>query len=189
MLLGLSGAGKTYFFTLLLHNKQKITYTSIKENKGIYIANNKQILDIIDIPGFEAITYPLIDKYKSSALGVIFFIDSSQFSKNYRDVANYLYNIIHDKVIYTNQIPFLIICHKQDSPLAKNSTAIRTTLETEFEILKRTNQGNLSHPRALFYKHTDIFSFDKIKNKIEFVELNNDPVLDNLKAINWLNNL
>lgn len=94
----------------------------------LYLQN---VLRVIDIPGHERLRYKYFDEYKSTARAVAYVIDSVTIQKDIRDVAEFLYNVLTDPVILSNSIPIIIVCNKQDLPLAKGCNAIKTILEKE----------------------------------------------------------
>lgn len=51
--------------------------------------------------------------------------------KEVKDVAEFLYFILTDTVVYSNGPKILILCNKQDETLAKGSSVIRSLLEKE----------------------------------------------------------
>ncbi|KAL0268720.1 UNVERIFIED_CONTAM: hypothetical protein PYX00_010547 [Menopon gallinae] len=142
LLLGLSDSGKTLIFAQLLHGKFVHTHTSVKENIGDYITKNS-LFKIVDIPGHERLRGRFFDTFKSSAKGLVFVIDSGRIQKDVKDVAEYLYNCLSDSVIKRNLPSLLILCNKQDEPLAKGSAVIKTMLEKEINILRTTKTSQL----------------------------------------------
>lgn len=89
------------------------------------------MLQIIDIPGHERLRYKYFDQYKNTTKIVAYVIDSITIQKEIRDVAEFLYNILTDPVILKNSTRIIIICNKQDLPLAKRCNAIKSILERE----------------------------------------------------------
>lgn len=47
----------------------------------------------------------------------------------------YLYTVLSDPTIQSNSPPLLILCNKQDQPLAKGSQVIKSLLEKELWVL------------------------------------------------------
>lgn len=86
---------------------------------------------IIDIPGYERLRGKFVDQYKSSARCVLYVVDSLTIQKDIRDVAEFLYNILSDHAIANNISALLIVCNKQDIPLAKSTAVIKSLLEKE----------------------------------------------------------
>nr|CAG4650435.1 EOG090X0C7N [Sida crystallina] len=147
-LIGLCDSGKTQLFTQLIYKKAIETFTSIQENTGQLFLDQKKPLQIIDIPGHERVRQKFFDTYKSSARGVIYVIDSLNFTKDIRDVAEYLYTVLLDPVINSNRPPVLILCNKQDHALAKGMQVIKTQLEKEMNVLRNTKSNQLESATA-----------------------------------------
>lgn len=84
--MGLSEAGKSAIFMQVLHDKFPDTFTSITENVDNY---SKGTLSgrIIDIPGHYRVRDKSFEKYKRTAKGIAFVIDSVTVQKEIRDVA------------------------------------------------------------------------------------------------------
>nr|CAD7572077.1 unnamed protein product [Timema californicum] len=142
LLVGLCDSGKTLLFTRLLHDKFVLTHTSIKENVGDYVVNNRS-LRVIDIPGHERQRSKFLDQYKPVARAIIFVVDSVSIQKEIRDVAEYLYTLLSDPVFSSNCPPFLILCNKQDVTMAKGIPVIKTLLEKEMNLLRKTKTSQL----------------------------------------------
>ncbi|XP_072048183.1 signal recognition particle receptor subunit beta-like [Amphiura filiformis] len=143
LLVGLCDSGKTLLFSRLVHGKYVSSYTSIKENSGIYdvIGSRNKIAEVVDIPGNDRQRAQFWERYKSQARGVIFIIDSTTFQKEIKEVAEYLYTLLSDKTVNTQ---FLIACNKQDITMAKSSKVIHQQLEKEMNTLRVTRAAALS---------------------------------------------
>lgn len=61
----------------------------------------------------------------------MYIIDCVTIQKDIRDAAEYLYNILSDPIILKSVSSMLIVCNKQDIPLAKSTTAVRCMFEKE----------------------------------------------------------
>jgi len=145
LLMGPCDAGKSLLFLRLVHKQFAMTCTSMKENKGHFIAKIKdKILTVLDIPGHERLRTQFLDEYGSSALGIVFVVDSSTISRlTVRDVADFLYTILSDPVVFKNKPRVLVACNKQDHDMAKRQTAVKSMLETEINTLRKTRSGRL----------------------------------------------
>nr|CAG4638696.1 EOG090X0C7N [Cyclestheria hislopi] len=143
LVVGLCDSGKTLLFSQLVYKKPRESFTSMQENTGDMAIQNKGSLKIIDIPGHERVRQRYLDTYKASARAVIFVIDSLTFSKDIRDVAEYLYTILTDPVISGNCPPFLIACNKQDYDLVKGQQVMKSQLEKEINVLRTTRLNQL----------------------------------------------
>jgi len=145
LLTGPCDGGKSLMFLRLVHKQFAMTCTSIKDNKGHFIAKIKdKILTMVDIPGNERLRAQYLDEYGGSALGIVFVIDSSTISrKTVADVAEFLYTILTDPIIFKNRPRVLIACNKQDHDMAKLRNAVKSMLETEINTLRKTRSGAL----------------------------------------------
>lgn len=179
LLLGLCESGKTTLFSRLLYDKVFPTQTSIKENTGIYgvPSEKKQSLNIVDVPGHERLRYKFFEQFKSSARAIIFVIDSLTYQKDMKNVAEFMYNILTDVTLAQNSLPFLIACNKDDYPLAKGPTVIRSALEKELNHVRTTRSASLSttdgHGNALSFlgKPNRDFTFSDAKPvRVEFAK-------------------
>ncbi|XP_034950989.1 signal recognition particle receptor subunit beta [Chelonus insularis] len=173
LLTGLSDAGKTLLYARLIHSKFVETYLSSKENVGD-ITIKDQNLQIIDIPGHERLRNKFFDKYKSSARGLIFVIDSVTVQKDIRDVAEYLYTLLSDSSI-ESKLPILILCNKQDQTMAKTSKAIKAMLEKEINLVRVTKLKQLvdtdaSVETTYLGAGEKNFEFSHLNNQVDFAE-------------------
>ncbi|PIK40351.1 Signal recognition particle receptor subunit beta, partial [Apostichopus japonicus] len=132
LLTGVSDAGKTALFTKLIFGKEAVTYTSIKENSGLYFVKAKgKDVPLVDIPGNERQRLQLWEKFKEETRGLIFVVDSSRFQKEVKEVAEFLYILLTDPVVHRSKLRLLVVCNKQDVALAKSAKVIQTQLEKE----------------------------------------------------------
>jgi len=145
LLMGPCDAGKSLIFLRLVHKQLALTCTSVRDNKGHFIAKIKdKILTMVDIPGHERLRTQYLDEHGPSALGVVFVVDSSTISrKTVADVAEFLYTVLTDPVVFKNKPRVLIACNKQDHDMAKRHTAVKSMLETEMNTLRKTRSGAL----------------------------------------------
>lgn len=155
-------------------------------------------MKIVDIPGHERLRYKFFDKFKGSAKGVIYVIDSVTLQKDIRDAAEFLYNILSDSVMQKN-IPVLILCNKQDQTMAKGCTVVKTLLEKEMNLLRLTKTNQLEATDAtsinvFLGRQGKDFEFSHLDTTVEFGEssaYNKDPeTAAELEALNvWLNKI
>uniref|UniRef100_L7LZV8 ADP-ribosylation factor-related protein 1 n=1 Tax=Rhipicephalus pulchellus TaxID=72859 RepID=L7LZV8_RHIPC len=138
LIVGLSDAGKTLLFSQLVALKKVGTYTSIKENKASYEIPKKGSLNLIDLPGNDRMRARFLDQFKGLARAVLFVVDSVNFPREVRDVAEFLYNLLCDPVISQHCPPIMIVCNKQDEAMAKSSKVIQSQLEKEMNVLRTT---------------------------------------------------
>lgn len=140
LLTGVCDSGKTLLFSQLVINKGRETFTSISENIGWYQCGRGSV-KVLDLPGHERLRSKFFDKYKSQAKGIVYVVDSATLQKDVRDVADYLYTILADNA--TSSSAILILCNKQDEPLAKGSAVIKALLEKELNVIRSTRASKL----------------------------------------------
>lgn len=191
-LVGLCESGKTLIFNQLIFGKAVETFTSMKENISSIEITNKGPLKIVDIPGHERVRQQFFDSQKSSARGLVFVIDSNNFMKDIRDVAQYLYNILTDSVVSSNRPAVLVLCNKQDLTLAKGHKVIQAQLEKEINVLRTTQVNQLEavsgEEKSNVYlgREGKDFEFEDLKTmNIEFCDSSaQENDIDDLKK--WL---
>lgn len=196
LIFGLSDAGKTLLYCRLVVSKRMHTYTSLKENTACIDLKNKKSLRLIDLPGNDRLRMKLLDDFKHLARGVIFVIDSLNFSREIRDVAELLYTILSDNIINQNRVPFLIVCNKQDEAMAKGSKVIQNQLEKEINTLRITRSASLDLTSEVANNNTFLgkkgkdFEFSDLKPIcVEFMESSawSEEESSNISNIsNWL---
>lgn len=135
LLTGCTNSGKTVLFTYLIYDKIVETYTSMKENVGLYKSIQCSI-ELIDIPGHDRLRQNLIDQYKSDVRGIIFMVDSKSIQIEVRNVAELLYTLLTDPIFRSNCVEILVVCNKQDLPESKGPAVIQLLLEKELNILR-----------------------------------------------------
>eukprot|EP00794_Sanderia_malayensis_P015444 gene15444-17023_t len=182
----------------LLEKRKSMTHTSIRENKGQYLLSKENAgkrLVVIDLPGHERIRGQYIKKYEENTRGILFLVDSATFPKQARDIAEFLYDIFASKVWRKTKPPILVVCNKQDLPVAKSCNVIKTQLEKELNNLRKTRAAALkgtddsnSPENVDIGKKGKDFSFNNLHSKIEFIECQlKDGDASNLADIeNWL---
>uniref|UniRef100_A0A915E254 Signal recognition particle receptor subunit beta n=1 Tax=Ditylenchus dipsaci TaxID=166011 RepID=A0A915E254_9BILA len=115
LLVGLNGSGKTRIFTKLINSKiEWSTYTSMMEN--LYLGFSDANLRLVDYPGAESLRKGLCDKWlnkdRKNIRGIIFVVDSSNYVKKSKDVAEFLYEVLFES---NKSLPVLVACNKQDA--------------------------------------------------------------------------
>ncbi len=188
-------AGKSLFFTQLVHRTTAETFTSMQENVGILDLpeSGKKPVNVLDIPGHERIRYTFLDKHKNSAMAIVFLLDASTITKGIRDATEYLFRVLSDPEIHGNRVPVMIVCNKQDLTLAKGCSVIERELAKEVGLLRDTHAaGNLQGTDGSQMDHVFLgkegkdFSFSDLRAKVDFCEasaLNGDN-LDKVKS--WI---
>ncbi|RDD40506.1 Signal recognition particle receptor subunit beta [Trichoplax sp. H2] len=143
--IGLSNGGKTLIFHRLTSSDYVDTYTSIKENTGIFKDKNEgaRYLHLIDIPGNDKLRFNYIRNQVSSLKGIVFVVDSLNIQRELRDVSSLLYDILANKVVIKNKVPVLIACNKQDGTTAKSQKVVIKLLEQEMDKLRITRTAAL----------------------------------------------
>lgn len=173
LLTGLCDSGKTFVFSQLLYAKARETYTSISENIGEYHCG-KGTVRVIDIPGNERLRAKFFGKYKNSAKGIVYVVDSVTLQKDIKDAADYLYTLLSDNII--SKCPVLILCNKQDETMAKGSAVIKNLLEKEFNLIRTTRTNQLqsvddSDSNNVFLgKHGKDFEFSHLAQNVQILE-------------------
>lgn len=146
ILVGLTDSGKTLLFSRLSSGKYVMTHTSIKENRGQHKVKGNQsgkILDLIDLPGHEKLRIRFLEQYKDQARGILFVVDSVNFPREQRDVAEVMYDILSDKRFSKSAVSILVVCNKQDLTTAKSQSVIKSQLEKEINTLRVTRAAAL----------------------------------------------
>lgn len=154
------------------------TVTSIKTNESQIKLGRKQ-LNLVDIPGFLRLREKCLEDNKKGCLAIVYVLDSSSFSADARQAADYLYTLISDPYVNSHSIPILIACNKQDLPLAKTLSVIKKQLEKELGILRKAKLGDFSlssddrkiRELIQIFGNPDQseFSFKQLRNRIEFI--------------------
>ncbi|KAL1459889.1 hypothetical protein WDU94_011839 [Cyamophila willieti] len=175
LLSGLSLSGKTLLFARLVYSKYFESCTSLKENVGSFTHDKKNI-KIVDLPGEDRLRGKYFDKYKGSAKGIVYVLDSATVQKSLRDVAESLYVILVDGQVQSSRVKILVCCNKQDQTLAKSSTVVKTLLQKELNLVRRTKSNQLDDTEdvsasRLFLGDPDKdFEFSDLYNQVSFCD-------------------
>jgi len=181
LIAGPCDAGKTLMFSQLLHAKPVETFASMQENSGVYEDHNtNKILTVVDLPGHDRLRYAALDKYKDSALAVLYVIDASTIKQQIRDAAEFLFRILSDPVLNRNRTPVLVACNKQDVSLsAKGAAVIEREVTKEIGLLRETHARLLdgtNDAATAALDHVFLgtegkdFEFSDLKAKVQFCE-------------------
>jgi len=174
---GICDSGKTSLYLRLRNDKIMNTHTSISENEGRFPLaqeDEEKIFHVIDFPGHYKLRYKYQD-FTPITKGVIFVIDSATFTKNERDVSEYLYEILANKHIQENEVSVLIVCNKQDYLIALPKERIKSALENEINNLRSTRAAGVEQQDEdnvddfLGYEN-EAFKFEHLPNPISFIE-------------------
>ncbi|KAI8795415.1 signal recognition particle receptor subunit beta [Biomphalaria glabrata] len=200
LLLGICEAGKTLIYLQLLYKDFMTTYTSIDVNSGEFSLNEtKKKVRIIDLPGNDRLRGQFLEEYKGTARGIVFVINSATLQREIKEVAEFLYTILSDRVISSNSPPVLILCNKQDLTSSKSAALIRSQLEKEMTTLRITRSaalkgvGDTANNNAFLGKRDKDFDFSDLKPiKVEFAECsaqgkNKEDLPDLQQLYAWLN--
>ncbi|XP_003739457.1 signal recognition particle receptor subunit beta [Galendromus occidentalis] len=191
LICGISNAGKTVLYAHLCSGKTVQTYVSIKENQGQFEhPSSGKVVKLVDIPGNERQRMNVFDNFKSSARALIFVVDSISFMSELKDVAEYAYYVLSDPD--TSRLPVLIACNKQDDSMAKSITVIKSNLEKELNLLRKTQSSKLVTTegaqlgRVLGSARKD-FEFADLSQTVDFVEFSSTA--DRTPVLDWLSKL
>lgn len=175
VLAGLSDAGKTRIFCELVGAHAAESYASMKENVMDMLTIGSKVWKLVDVPGADRIRTFILDKFLPETRGLIFVIDSVRFTREAKDVAEFLYDILSNPV--SKNLPILVACNKQDQGFAKSAKLIRSNLEKEFGLLTHSRIAALettdgsSAKRIVGKGDSGNFSFDELpKKNVDFIE-------------------
>ncbi|CEF63601.1 Signal recognition particle receptor subunit beta [Strongyloides ratti] len=204
LIVGLSDSGKTQIFSKLISVDKKIqSYTSIQENifDGKIPSSSKEI-SLVDFPGTLRLRSRLFARWLTSDLntirGIIFVVDSSTFTKQARDIAELLYDIL---VKTKSSVDIFVACNKQDILLSKNKSVIEKTLEKDLGLINKSRAASLdmtdgTKKSELLTETGENFKWEDLPRlKINFNETianiddNSDKKIDVTLLIQWINDL
>ncbi|ODM94975.1 Signal recognition particle receptor subunit beta [Orchesella cincta] len=121
------------------------TVTSVTPNEGEYIPlNGKAALSIKDLPGHERVRIKFWDESKAGSRGIVCVVDASGGNKAIRESAEIIYTVLTDPAVTSVRPNILIFANKQDAPLAKAITVVKTQLERELTTLRMTKSAGLT---------------------------------------------
>ncbi|KAJ2703696.1 hypothetical protein H4218_000162 [Coemansia sp. IMI 209128] len=148
VIVGPMGAGKTALWTRLRFPDsatQPETQTSMSVNSAeAHINESKAYL--VDIPGHQKYRLDR-DSYLPMARGIIFVVDSARVTETVRTTAELIYDVLANKKVQTNETPMLLLCNKQDDPMALSNTRVKALLEDEIDKLRASRQAGLDSLR------------------------------------------
>lgn len=212
LLVGIPGSGKTHLFAQLVSGETKETVTSLRENEAMYntsadTSGKTKQLSLVDIPGSSSIREQIFDNYKYQIIGMIYIIDGSTISRNIKDVAAYLYQLLIDDVISKFHPHILIACNKQDLLQSKSKRVIQGLLENELNTVRKTQNAQLSDEdgaagdatsgnNVFLGKKNENFKFEHLsKFNVKFCECSGKPGgeenenIDISEVKEWINSL
>ncbi|KAJ2493836.1 hypothetical protein IWW37_000222 [Coemansia sp. RSA 2050] len=148
VVVGPVGAGKTALWTRLRFPDSTVqpeTQTSMSVNSAeAHINESKAYL--VDIPGHQKYRLDR-DSYLPMARGIIFVVDSTRVAEAVRPTAELIYDVLANKKVQTNETPMLLLCNKQDDPMALSNARVKALLEDEIDKLRASRQAGLDSLR------------------------------------------
>ncbi|CAH8501896.1 unnamed protein product [Schistosoma rodhaini] len=168
LFIGACDSGKTTLFSSIVYGNPSSTFTSLNENVGNLQIDKKMFLVMIK--------------------ALVFVIDSKSIQSDVKDVAEFLYNILVDKVFIKNRVKLLVACNKQDATTAKGVSVVTHLLEKELNTLTFTRTGALAgldqSTISTLTRPGVTFTFAKSRLPVDFVEIS---ATNNASAIHkWL---
>ncbi|KAJ2883947.1 hypothetical protein H4R27_002445 [Coemansia aciculifera] len=148
VLVGPMSAGKTALWTRLRFpdsTAQPETQTSMSVNAAEAHINESNAY-LVDIPGHQKYRLDR-DSYLPMARGIIFVVDSTRLSETIRSTAELIYDVLANAKVQTNETPLLLLCNKQDDPMALSNARVKALLEDEIDKLRASRQAGLDSLR------------------------------------------
>lgn len=197
LLCGISGSGKTLLFHKLSQlqateeeedsipslvtvpslkaAEEYVTCTSTATTNNDKASSTSATIRLIDFPGHASLrsSIPLSITNK-----IIFLLDSS---KSITESAHFLFHILTTTTPSKQQGQILIVCNKEDLPLAKNLKRIKLQLRTELERLRKVkvastldhdgmNDDSNNSVLVLPKNSIDLDTCDGLQYKLSFVQ-------------------
>lgn len=132
LLVGPTDVGKSAMFSQIVGGVNLPTVTSVIPNDGDYSpSNGRPPLTVKDLPGHERVRIKFWDTSKAGARGIVCLVDASGGNKAIRESAEIIYTVLTDSTVTSLRPNILIFANKQDAPLAKAVSVIKTQLERE----------------------------------------------------------
>ncbi|KAJ2832112.1 hypothetical protein GGI24_001352 [Coemansia furcata] len=148
VVVGPMGAGKTALWTRLRFPDsaaQPETQTSMSVNAAEAHINDSNAY-LVDIPGHQKYRLDR-DSYLPMARGIIFVVDSTRVAETIRPTAELIYDVLANKKVQANETPLLLLCNKQDGPMALSNARVKALLEDEIDKLRASRQAGLDSLR------------------------------------------
>ncbi|KAJ2628911.1 hypothetical protein H4R22_003629 [Coemansia sp. RSA 1290] len=152
---GLMNTGKTALWCHLRFSQTSVksaapmTQTSMALNIAEAYVNETRAL-LVDVPGHQKFHFDRTTQL-SQARAVVFVVDSAQLAKNTREAAECLYEVLANQHVQEKEVPVLVVCNKQDDPLALANTRIQALLEDEIDRLRGSRQAGLDSVQDTAY--------------------------------------
>ena len=81
--------------------------------------------------------------FQSSTRGLVFVVNSETVSKEIRDVAELIYQVLTDPIVNSIRPKVLIAANKQDATIAKSGVKVKQLIEQELTIVRKTQTAAL----------------------------------------------
>jgi len=139
VLVGTLGAGKTALYFQLLEGSFRETQTSMKENVETFVPHalrqsKLKPVKIVDFPGHDSQRHRL-NNILAHAKAVMFVLDAAdEFTRP--QAANFLFSLLTSETLVSRSVPVLVLCNKQDDPLAKPALTLQPIFEQHLDRLR-----------------------------------------------------
>ncbi|KAJ2349802.1 hypothetical protein IWW50_006384 [Coemansia erecta] len=97
---------------------------------------------LVDVPGHQKFRFDR-DTQLAAARAVVFVVDSVEAARDIRPTAETLYDVLANRHVQEKECPVLVLCNKQDDPLALANVRIKALLEEEIDVLRGSRQAGL----------------------------------------------
>ncbi|KAJ2455309.1 hypothetical protein EV183_000845 [Coemansia sp. RSA 2336] len=144
---GLMSTGKTALWCHLRFSQTSVksaapmTQTSMALNIAEAFVNETRAL-LVDVPGHQKFHFDRTTQL-SQASAVVFVVDSARVAQDIREAAECLYDVLANQHVQEKEVPVLVVCNKQDDPLALANTRVQGLLEEEIDRLRGSRQAGL----------------------------------------------
>eukprot|EP00755_Sulcionema_specki_P006305 Sspe_Gene.35088::Locus_17021_Transcript_2_2_Confidence_0.500_Length_905::g.35088::m.35088/K12272/SRPRB, SRP102; signal recognition particle receptor subunit beta len=168
LFLGNATSGKTALFFRLLSGSEVNTHTSMVPNeKTVALSKNHPTYRYVDYPGHQRLRQG-INKYVSSAAGIVFVVDSIDMDQGLATSASFLVDLLTNPQLVMARPPpkLAIACTKRDIPHSYKSSSVKRQLEVEIEKVRKTVQRGVGQigggdGKITLGVESEKFSFDK----------------------------
>ncbi|KAI8096152.1 signal recognition particle receptor beta subunit-domain-containing protein [Halteromyces radiatus] len=171
LILGISDVGKSALFFLLTFGRVTSTITTMTENEGTLVLDNKKI-NLVDIPGHERVRHRYTD-FVPVTKRIVFMVDSTTIVRQIRPTAEYLYQVLAQPTVQAQATPILILCNKYDMITAYPLLKIKPLLEAEINRLRSTRTAAVEQQQgdeqeAFLGYEGEPFKFEHLDNPVDF---------------------
>ncbi|RKP12300.1 signal recognition particle receptor, beta subunit [Piptocephalis cylindrospora] len=206
ILVGPAASGKTALFSKLCLGRASATAGSMASNEGKWPRESESeesadgsILRIVDLPGHERLR-GAFTQHVERVRAIVYVVDASTLNRQLRTSASYLYDILVDGTVESQEIPLLIVAGKRDILTSLRPERVQALLEGEINKLRvtRTTAPESLDPdaeaeeRTTFLGYEDQpFRFTHLPNPVEVCGMDNVTengiqILEN-RLMDWLN--